>query len=209
MVFDVTLWGAFLAGLVSFVSPCVLPIVPPYLCYLAGISLDQLTGDDEAESGAAGRVFLAALAFVLGFSTVFVALGASATFVGRFITQYLDTLSVIAGIVILIMGVALSGDIQDFHALSRGQGAGAAQTGRVVRLIYHRPCLCFWLDPLASGRFWPQSSWSRAPRKASAGGAILLLSYSLGIGLPFLVAAVFAGPFMKFMTPFPTAHGNC
>ena len=86
---DVTFGGAFLAGLISFVSPCVLPLVPPYLCYLAGISLEQLTGEDKSEVPAM-RVLLAASAFVLGFTTVFVSLGATATIIGQFVTRYIE-----------------------------------------------------------------------------------------------------------------------
>src|SRR5690606_11662886 len=87
---DVSFGGALLAGLLSFVSRCVLPIVPPYLAWLAGVSFDQLK---DEQPGAAQRraVFLSALAFVLGFTTVFVALGATASVIGKTIAQYFDT----------------------------------------------------------------------------------------------------------------------
>ena len=81
MLETVTIYGAFFAGLLSFVSPCVLPLVPPYLGFLAGISLDQLSGE-RPERGDPRRVFFAARCFVLGFSTVCVALGASASLIG-------------------------------------------------------------------------------------------------------------------------------
>ena len=105
---DVSIGGALLAGLLSFVSPCVLPIVPPYLAWLAGVSFDELKAPDQ---GAAQRrrVILAAVAFVLGFTTVFVGLGATASVIGRTIAQYFDTLSVIAGIVIILMGLHFLG----------------------------------------------------------------------------------------------------
>ena len=95
---DVGFGGAFLAGLLSFISPCVLPIVPPYLAYLAGISFSELD-TDRLESGVARRIFLSSLAFVLGFTTVFVALGATASFIGQTVAQYFDTLSIIAGVI--------------------------------------------------------------------------------------------------------------
>ena len=79
-VLDVNLGGALLAGLISFVSPCVLPIVPPYLCFLAGLSIEELQHGRAA--GVAGNVFGAALAFVLGFTSVFVAMGATASVIG-------------------------------------------------------------------------------------------------------------------------------
>src|SRR3954464_9609795 len=97
MAIDVTHGGALVAGLLSFVSPCVLPLVPPYLCYLAGVSLDQLTGE-ASETVARQRILFSALAFVLGFSTIFVALGATASVIGRLVASHLDVLAVAAGV---------------------------------------------------------------------------------------------------------------
>src|SRR5262245_27532443 len=84
---DVTIIAALLAGLVSFLSPCVLPLVPPYLVYLAGTSLERLT-DDDPQTGSTGDMVLAALLFVCGFSTVFVLLGASASVIGGVLRAY-------------------------------------------------------------------------------------------------------------------------
>src|SRR3981081_4333982 len=100
MAIDVTHGGALIAGLLSFVSPCVLPLVPPYLCYLAGVTLDQLTGQ-ESETAARWTVFLSAIFFVLGFSTVFVALGATASVVGTLLRSHLDVLGIVAGVAII------------------------------------------------------------------------------------------------------------
>src|SRR5215203_1911394 len=101
MALDVTLGSAFLAGLVSFVSPCVLPIVPPSLCFLAGVSLDELTqGGEQVGSGLSRRVLKSAAAFVLGFTTVFVGFGATASVIGRTLAWHRDTLSVVSGIII-------------------------------------------------------------------------------------------------------------
>ena len=102
MPIDVTFDAAFLAGLISFVSPCVLPLVPPYLCYLAGVSLDQLTGDAPTEVKRRTVVF-SSMTFVLGFSTVFVALGAGASVIGQFVRSYMDILSVVGGAIIIVM----------------------------------------------------------------------------------------------------------
>src|SRR3954462_12950369 len=95
--------AAALGGLISFLSPCVLPLVPPYLSFLAGTTFDRLSaGDDRAVRQ---RAVLAALLFVAGFSTVFVLLGATASALGQVIRQYLDVLSTVAGIAIILMGL--------------------------------------------------------------------------------------------------------
>ena len=107
-MFDVTWGGAFLAGLISFISPCVLPLVPPYLCFIAGVSLDELTQGSGGD-GVATRVIGSAVAFVLGFTTVFMALGATASVIGQSVTRHLDVLSVIAGFVIIVMGLHFLG----------------------------------------------------------------------------------------------------
>src|SRR3954470_5825025 len=108
MTSDVTLVAALLAGLVSFLSPCVLPLVPPYLVYLAGSSLERLA-DAEPEPRVKRETVLAALLFVLGFSTVFVALGAGASAIGGLLRLYSADLSMIAGAAIIIMGLHFLG----------------------------------------------------------------------------------------------------
>ncbi|MCB1423895.1 MAG: cytochrome c biogenesis protein CcdA, partial [Nitratireductor sp.] len=105
---DVSFGAALLAGLLSFVSPCVLPIVPPYLAYLAGISFQELSGENVS-AAMRRRIVLASLFFVLGFTTVFVALGATASVIGQTIAQYFGVLSVIAGVLIIIMGLHFLG----------------------------------------------------------------------------------------------------
>src|SRR5450631_4738975 len=105
---DVTILAALLAGLLSFLSPCVLPLVPPYLVYLAGTSLERLA-DAEPEPRVKRETVLAAALFVLGFSTVFVALGASASVIGSLIRAYSGPLSTIAGVVIIVMGLYFIG----------------------------------------------------------------------------------------------------
>jgi len=94
---DVGYGAAFLAGLLSFFSPCVLPIVPPYLAYLAGMSFNEVK-NAEADNVASRRIALASVAFVLGFSTVFIALGATASLIGQSLARYFDVLSIIAGV---------------------------------------------------------------------------------------------------------------
>ncbi|MBZ0215023.1 MAG: cytochrome c biogenesis protein CcdA, partial [Fimbriimonadaceae bacterium] len=106
---DITIPAAFLGGLISFLSPCVLPLMPPYLCYLAGTSLDELTGDGEMPPGVYRRVILASLLFVAGFTTVFIFLGASASAIGQMLVGNLDWLAKVAGVIIIIMGLHFLG----------------------------------------------------------------------------------------------------
>jgi cytochrome c-type biogenesis protein len=103
MSLDVSAGGAFVAGLLSFASPCVLPLVPPYLAYIGGVSIEQL----QASGGRAARlrIVLAAVCFVAGFSTVFVALGATASWIGQAVNAYLGLLGYLAGGLIVLMGL--------------------------------------------------------------------------------------------------------
>ncbi len=105
---SVSLAAAFLAGLVSFVSPCVLPIVPGYLSFISGVNVAQFKGGG-APTDLVRRVVLASLAFVLGFSTVFVALGAAATLIGALLQEHKRTLGMIGGVVIIVLGLHTMG----------------------------------------------------------------------------------------------------
>ncbi len=106
MTLDVTLGAAFVAGLLSFLSPCILPLVPPFLCYIAGVSVADLSGE---RPDLRPRILVSALAFVAGFSLVFVALGSTASVAGRFISAHLSTLGALAGILIIVMGLHFLG----------------------------------------------------------------------------------------------------
>lgn len=191
---DVSLGGALLAGLLSFVSPCVLPIVPPYLAWLAGVSFDELK---DAEPGAVQRrrVIIAALAFVLGFTTVFVALGATASLIGKTIAQYFDILSMIAGAIIIVMGLHFLGvfRIAALYREARVQVSrkpagplGAYVIGLAFAFGW-TPCV----GPVLAAILFIAGSEGSAAR-----GAALLAVYSLGIGIPFVLAAVFASRFL-------------
>ena len=105
---DVSIPAALIAGLVSFLSPCVLPLVPPYLIYLTGATIEHVANDETAQASKRA-VMISALMFVLGFSTVFVALGASASLIGGLIRAWSAELSIVAGIVIIIMGLHFLG----------------------------------------------------------------------------------------------------
>src|ERR1700760_718619 len=108
MIHDVSIPAALIAGLVSFLSPCVLPLVPPYLIYLTGATIEHVASD-EPDGAARRAVMICALLFVLGFSTVFVALGASASLIGAVIRAWSAQLAIVAGVVIILMGLHFLG----------------------------------------------------------------------------------------------------
>jgi len=198
MEFDVGYAGAALAGLMSFVSPCILPIVPPYLCFLAGVSLEELTGEKEDERNGAWRIMLAALFFALGFATVFIALGATASTVGQAVSRHFDTLRWIAGGVILVMGLHFLGILR-IPLLYRQARMEVERKPATLAGSY--------LVGLAFGFGWTPCVgpvlaailFTAAGRETAAEGAMLLGAYAAGIGIPFVLAGAFAGPFMRVM----------
>ncbi len=200
MLQDVTIWGAVFAGLLSFVSPCVLPLVPPYLGYLAGVSLEELTGEGD-DRAASQRVFFASLAFVAGFSTVFVILGASASFIGQFITQHIQFLGYVAGGLIIIMGLHFLGVFRlgllyreaRVHVEKKPAGPLGAYLIGLAFAFGWTPCV----GPILAAILFVAGS-----EDTVAKGAILLSAYALGLGIPFLLAALFARPFLGFMKRF-------
>lgn len=202
--FDVTLLGAAGAGLLSFLSPCVLPLVPPYLCYIGGVSLDELTGEKQPRSaGVTGRVLGAAVLFVLGFTTVFVALGASSSFVGQFVIEYLDVLAKIAGGVIIVFGLHFLGVFKfaflmreaRFHIDKRPAGLLGAYIIGLAFAFGWTPCV----GPVLAVILMVAGGGGG---ESMLYGASLLGSYSLGIGVPFIAAALAAGPFTRLMRRF-------
>jgi len=197
---DVTFGGAFLAGLISFVSPCVLPIVPPYLAYLAGLSFEEFQSDERG-SAATRRLVLTALAFVLGFTTVFVALGTTASFIGQSIARYFDTLSIIAGAIIIVMGLHFLGVFRipllyreaRLQVERRPAGVAGAYIMGLAFAFGWTPCV----GPVLAAILFVAGAEDTAAR-----GASLLGVYSLGIGLPFLLAAAFATRFLAWTARF-------
>jgi cytochrome c-type biogenesis protein len=199
MPIEVSHWGALLAGLISFLSPCVLPLVPPYLCYMAGVTLDQLTGESD-ETIARRTIMLSSAAFVLGFSTVFVAAGATASVIGRFVASYSDVLAVAGGVIIIVMGLHFLGvfRIALLHRQlrvdidNRAGPVGSYLLGLAFAVGW-TPCI----GPVLGTILFVAGAEQTAAR-----GAGLLAVYSLGLGVPFIVAGLFAGPFLHFMRHF-------
>src|ERR1700710_1754786 len=186
MIHDVSIPAALVAGLISFLSPCVLPLVPPYLIYLTGATIEHVnSGESVASSKRA--VMLGAVLFVLGFSTVFVALGASASLIGGVIRAWSAQLSILAGIVIIIMGLHFLGLTRIGLLMREGRLTAPKPVGLwgayVMGLAFAfgwTPCIGPILAAILS---------IAAAEATVTKGAGLLAVYSLGLGIPFLLAA--------------------
>jgi cytochrome c-type biogenesis protein len=200
---DISLLSALLAGALSFLSPCVLPLVPPYLCYMAGVSVEQFRGGEVAVAGPSVRsnVLFSALFFTLGFATVFIALGAGASSIGLLLRQHLDLLAQIGGLIIIVMGLNFLGvfrlGILAREARFQGGGKPATLTGAYIMGLAFAfgwtPCIGPVLGAILG---------VAASRQTVGAGAGLLAIYSLGLAVPFWIAAGFSGAFMNFLARF-------
>jgi cytochrome c-type biogenesis protein len=186
--------GAFLGGLVSFLSPCVLPLVPAYVSYIAGESLEDLTGQAAARRRVAA--VLLSVFFVLGFSTVFVLMGASATAIGDLLLTYRYELSYVAGAVVIVFGLFMMGvlrigwfdrDVRLHINVPGGRPVAAYALGAAFAFGW-TPCIGPVLGAILA---------LAATTSTVGQGMALLAIYSLGLGLPFLVAAAFTDVFVK------------
>lgn len=200
---DVSVVSALIAGALSFLSPCVLPLVPPYLCYMAGVSVEQFRGQAELKSNRDARraVLLAALFFTLGFSTVFIALGAGASSIGVLLRQNLDILAKIGGLIIIVMGLNFLGVFRigflAREARFQGSGKPATLSGAYIMGLAFAfgwtPCI----GPILGAILGVAAS-----KETVSDGAFLLAIYSLGLAVPFWIAALFSSQFMRFLSKF-------
>ena len=203
MFADVQIYlGVALAGLVSFLSPCVLPLVPPYLGFLGGTTIDEFTAEGGVPTHVWRRVILASVLFVLGFTTVFVGLGAGASYFGQLIQSYKRDLEIAAGLVIILFGLHFVGifRVAMFYADTRYHGShphGVSYIGAyVIGLAFAfgwTPCIGPVLATVLA---------LAANEGSLATGVKLLFVYSLGLGIPFILAAVAVQPFLSFMQRF-------
>jgi cytochrome c-type biogenesis protein len=201
MTADVSIFAALFAGIISFLSPCVLPLVPPYLVYLAGTSLERLA-DAEPTPRVRRETFLAAVLFVAGFSTVFVALGAGASAIGAMMRFYSNELAIVAGAFIIIMGLHFLGltpigflNRQARLDVQKPVGIWGAYVMGLAFALGWTPCI----GPILAAILAVAASETTVLK-----GAGLLAIYSLGLGVPFLIAALAVEPFAAFLLRFRT-----
>jgi cytochrome c-type biogenesis protein len=201
---DVTFPAAAAAGLISFLSPCVLPLAPPYLCYLAGASLEELV--EEGEARARRNTIIAALLFVLGFATVFIALGATASVFGALLRQWSHVLSIAAGVGIILMGLHFLGIFrlavlfrEKRFEVARPPGLWSAYLMGLAFAFGWTPCI----GPILAAILAVAGSEETVGR-----GAALLAAYSVGLGAPFIIAALAMGPFLSLARRFRSQFGR-
>ena len=186
-----TMLVALVGGLISFVSPCVLPIVPPYLAYMSGVSIDEMSSTAHARR----RAVLASLFFVLGLSTVFILLGFTASSLGRLFLSNQDWFVVAAGLIVMVFGAHFLGVMRigllDREARMEGGDRGGSTFGAYILGLAFAfgwtPCL----GPIL-GAILALAADTENPSK----GVILLATYAAGLGIPFVLVAVFF-PFLK------------
>jgi cytochrome c-type biogenesis protein len=193
----VSVLAALIAGALSFLSPCVLPLVPPYLCFITGASLDDLTARETSQARAVGSAVL----FVLGFTTVFVLLGATASAAGELLRAHLDLLGKIAGAAIILMGLHFLGVFRigllhremRYHASGRAKDLAGAYVVGLAFAFGWTPCIGPVLATILS---------FAASEQDVGKGAALLAVYSLGLGVPFVISAAAVGTFLGFLQRF-------
>jgi cytochrome c-type biogenesis protein len=186
---------AFGAGLFSFLSPCVLPLFPSYLSFVTGMSVTDLTAD--LTSAARRRVLLHSAAFILGFSLVFVSLGASVSAAGQFLFEYRDTIRRVGGILIIIFGLYIAGFLnigflgrtQQWQIREKPAGYLGSLVVGITFAIGWTPCV----GPILGAILTLASDAGSVQR-----GVGLLVAYSAGLAVPFFVSALALGAFLRF-----------
>jgi cytochrome c-type biogenesis protein len=199
MASNVTIAAALTAGTLSFLSPCVLPLVPPYLVYLAGTSLERLA-DAEPAAAVKRDAIVASILFVAGFSTVFVALGAGASVIGAVLRAYSNVLGTVAGIAIIVMGLHFLG-LTRIDLLMREKRAEMARPVGLWGAYAMGLAFAFGWTPCI-GPILAAILAVAASEATVAKGAGLLAVYSLGLGIPFVIAAFAVEPFAAFLVRF-------
>ncbi|MFT5798695.1 MAG: cytochrome c-type biogenesis protein [Candidatus Azotimanducaceae bacterium] len=199
---EITFAGAAFAGFLSFLSPCILPMVPFYLSYLAGVGMNQISADAEIDGKTRTRAVIAACFFAAGVITIFMGFGAAATVFGQVIREYFDILRWIAAAIIIAMGLHFLGIIR-IGFLYRQLRADTGSTSNVSLFGAYVIGLAFafgWTPCV--GPVLATILFTAAGADTAATGAGLLFVYGVGMTAPFILAALFIGPFMRWMNKF-------
>ncbi|MCF3593866.1 cytochrome c biogenesis protein CcdA [Rhodobacteraceae bacterium LMO-12] len=197
-MFDITYFGALFAGFAAFFTPCILPMVPFYLSYMAGISMAELRGDGEIAPGAARRLVISALMFALGVTTIFMLMGMGATALGQTFAQWKDWLAYIAAAVIFVFGLHFLGVIRIGFLMREARMESKADPSTVFGAYLMGLAFGFgWtacVGPVLASILMIASGMGDISK-----GALLLAAFGLGMTAPFVVAAMFARPFLGWL----------
>lgn len=199
---DVTFLGAFIGGLIVFFSPCVLPIVPFYLSYMAGASMSEISAEGALAPGVRKRAFLASIMFSLGIVTVFVLLGAAAYGLSQTFRGMQTEFRLFAALVVLIMGLHFLGVIR-IGFLNRAFQMDAGDTKNMSVLGAYVVGFAFaagW-TPCVGGVL-TAVVFAASTEATALRGLALLLVFGMAMTAPFVVASLFIGPFLKFASRF-------
>jgi len=197
---QVPIYTAFFAGLISFLSPCVLPLVPGYISIISGSSLDQLKAH-EKDSSLFRTVLTNSILFIVGFSITFILLGASATWLGQLLISRMRLFGQLAGIVLIVFGVHLTGLIKinalykdkRFHNVQKPRGMLGALVLGLAFAFGWTPCI----GPILAGILTIAST-----KQTVTEGMFLLAVYSAGLGIPFLLTSLALNQFLAFYGRF-------
>jgi len=197
---QVSLGIAFLAGVLSFLSPCVLPLVPGYISFLSGVSLEDLK-----QGAGRGRVLrragLISICFVAGFSVVFIALGASATLIGKLLMDHIGVFTKVAGVLIVLLGLHLMGVFKlGFLNYQKGIKISSLKPGYLGAFLIGLAFAFGWTPCV--GPILASILALAAAEKTMARGMVLLTAYSLGLGLPFIMTGFAVGSFMRLFEKY-------
>jgi cytochrome c-type biogenesis protein len=197
---NITFIGAFVAGMLSFLSPCVLPLIPSYITYLTGLSFADLQAEHPTHK-VRQQTIIHSLIFVAGFTTVFVLLGASATFIGNYLQAHMGFMRKIGGVLIIIFGIHVSG-IFDIGILlgEKRLNVRRKPAGYLGSFVVGVAFAAGWTPCI--GPILASILMVAATEKTVFHGIVLLLVYSLGLGLPFFLAALAMHQFMVFFNRF-------
>ncbi len=194
---EISYTGAAIAGLLSFLSPCILPMVPFYLSYMAGLSVQELREGGTVAPGARRRLVLRALAFALGVTTIFVMLGLGATAAGRLFLQWKETLSWVAGGVLILFGLHFLGVLRIGLFYREARVQSDAKPGTLIGAYVMGLAFGFGWTPCVGPSLAAILMVASGMGDLWRGGTLLLV-FGLAMTFPFVLAAFFAGPFLAF-----------
>ena len=196
-MFEISYAGALFAGLLSFFTPCILPMVPFYLCYMAGISMSELRDDAGNTPGAQRRLLVSALFFAAGVTTIFVLLGMGATAVGQAFADYIDQLKWVAAAILAVFGLHFLGVIRIGFLYREARVESKAEPTTAIGAYVMGLAFGFGWTPCVGPALASILMIASGMGDITRGG-LLLLVYGVGMTAPFVIAALFSGPFLRW-----------